>query len=279
MSWNKDDIIALMLEVGEISLRLRRDIRHETKADHSLVTAADREIEGVITRALENPEDGTFIIGEETVAQKGEDYLAEAMRKETFVVDPIDGTVPYAHGLPNWGISIGRMDRGRLVDGAVYLPMFGEMVLSDGDAVLEGSREGENWTWREIGESTPDDDGRRLTAVTQEVAKRGRVELPNPVMVLGAAVVPLVGLLQGRFAAYLGSVRLWDVAGGLPLLLRKGYSITVCPDGERREVSATVDDQVYVLDPNSRQRWKFRTDLLVCHPSDEERFRAAFVYG
>ncbi len=279
MSWNKDDIIALMLEVGEISLRLRRDIRHEVKADRSLVTAADREIESVITRTLENPEDGTFIIGEETVVQKGEDYLAEAMRKETFVVDPIDGTVPYAHGLPNWGISIGRMDRGRLVDGAVYLPMFGEMVLSDGDAVLEGSREGGDWTWREIGEPVPDDDGRRLTAVTQKVAKRGRVELPNPVMVLGAAVVPLVGLLQGRFVGYLGSVRLWDVAGGLPLLLRKGYSITVFPDGERREVSANVDDQVYVLEPDSRRRWKFRTDLLVCHPSDEERFRTAFVYG
>ena len=279
MSWNKDDIIALLLEVGEISLRLRRDIRHEVKADRSLVTAADREIESVITRTLENPEDGTFIIGEETVAQKGEDYLAEAMRKETFVVDPIDGTVPYAHGLPNWGISIGRMDRGRLVDGAVYLPMFGEMVLSDGDAVLEGSREGGDWTWREIGEPAPDDDGRRLTAVTQEVAKRGRVELPNPVMVLGAAVVPLVGLLQGRFSGYLGSVRLWDVAGSLPLLLRKGFSITVFPDGERREVSAMVDDHAYVLESDSPRRWKLRTDLLVCHPSDEERYRAAFVYG
>ncbi len=279
MSWNKDDIIALMLEVGEISLRLRRDIRHEVKADRSLVTAADREIESVITRTLENPEDGTFLIGEETVAQKGEDYLAEAMRKETFVVDPIDGTVPYAHGLPNWGISIGRMDRGRLVDGAVYLPMFGEMVLSDGDAVLEGNRAGGDWTWREIGEPAPDDDGRRLTAVTQDVAKRGRVELPNPVMVLGAAVVPLVGLLQGRFVGYLGSVRLWDVAGSLPLLLRKGFSITVFPDGERREVTGAVDDHAYVLESDSRRRWQLRTNLMVCHRSDEEKFRAAFVYG
>ncbi len=278
MSWNKDEIIALLLKTGEIALRMRRDIQHQQKPDRSLVTAADHEIEAVITRALENPPAGTYIIGEETVAAKGEDYLAEATRKETFVVDPIDGTVPYAYGLPNWGISIGRMVEGSLVDGAVYLPLFGEMVLSDGDAVLEGTREDGDWTWRELGPPEPDD-GQGLAAITQEVAKHGRVDLPNPVMVLGAAVVPLVGLLQGRFAGYLGSVRLWDIAGCLPLLLRKGWSITVFPQGERREVSARVDDHAYVLTPGSRRRWKLRTDLLVCHPSDEARYRAAFRYG
>lgn len=277
MSWKKDDIVALLVEAGEIAMRMRSDIRHELKEDRSLVTAADREVERVISGALEDPEAGTYIIGEETVAEKGEAYIGDAMRGETFVVDPIDGTVPYAHGLPNWGVSIGRMEQGELVDGAVYLPAFGEMVVNDGEAVLEGRRQGTEWTWREVGDAEPDRDGRRLTAVTQEVAKRGRVELPNPVMVLGAAVVPLVGLLQGRFVGYLGSVRLWDVAGSLPLLLRKRYSITVSPGGERRIVNAAVTDHAYVLEPGNRRRWKLRTDLLVCHPADEERFRSAFV--
>ncbi len=98
-------------------------------------------------------------------------------------------------------------------------------------------------------------------------------------MVLGAAVVPLVGLLQGRFAGYLGSVRLWDIAGSVPLLFRKNFSMTVFPGGERREVTAVVDDRTYELEPGNRRRWKLRTDLLVCHPHDEERFRAAFIYG
>ncbi len=168
MSWNKDDVVALLVEAGEIALGMQGTIRHEVKADRSLVTAADREIETVIARTLES--EGTYLIGEETVAQQGEDYLREAMRGETFVVDPIDGTVPYAHQLPNWGISIGRMVDGRLVDGAVYLPAFGEIVLSEGESVLEGSSRGGSWTWRELGGPEPDRDGRRLTAITQEVA-------------------------------------------------------------------------------------------------------------
>ena len=110
MAWNKDGIISLLLEAGEVATRLRRNIGWEFKADRSLVTAADKEIEDLFTARLENPDAGTYLIGEETVAEKGEDYLREALREEAYIVDPIDGTVPYVFQLPNWGISVGRTD-------------------------------------------------------------------------------------------------------------------------------------------------------------------------
>jgi hypothetical protein len=93
------------------------------------------------------------------------------------------------------------------------------------------------------------------------------------------AVVPLVGLLQGKFLAYLGSVKLWDVAGALPLLLRKGFRATVRVDDEIREVTTRFEDRTYCLEPGHRWRWGLRSDLLVCRPDDEARLRTSFTSG
>jgi fructose-1,6-bisphosphatase/inositol monophosphatase family enzyme len=279
MAWNKDKIVNLLLEAGRLAQRFKGAMRYELKADRSIVTDADREIEGLFSRELERPDAGTFLIGEETVAAKGEEYIQRAFEGETFVVDPIDGTAPYAHLLPCWGISIGRMERGVLTDGAIYLPDMGEIVTSDGQDVLEGKLAGGGWEWRAFGERQRPAEAYGLFSITQGVAKRGKVWLPNPVLVLGAAVLPLVGLLQARFLAYLGTVKLWDVAGALPLLLRKGFSATVLPGGQRRAVTERVEEATYCLSADSKTRWALRTDLLVCHPEDEARLRSSFTCG
>lgn len=277
MAWNKDEIVRLLVESGEVARRVQEDMSFELKADRSIVTPADQEIERLLGSALERPEEGVYLIGEETVETKGEEYLSEAFQKEAFVVDPIDGTAPFAHGLPNWGISIGRMVAGRLTDGAVYLPAFGELLITSGEAVLAGTLRSGQWRWEElhrIREALP---AYALIAITQELAKRGRVTLPNPVMVLGAAVVPLLGILQGRFVGYVGSVKLWDIAGCLPLLLRKGLAISVVHGGERREVTDLVEERTYDLGPGAPKRWALKSDLVVCARDYEERFRAGFT--
>lgn len=279
MSWNKNQITDLLEEAAAIAQRTKRDLRCELKTDRSLVTQADKDIEALFSRSLEDPADGRYIIGEETIHKKGESYIEDAFREECYVVDPIDGTAPYAHLLPVWGISVGRMEAGVLTDGAVYLPDMGEMVLSDGDDVLAGVRTRNGWQWGVV-EDPPDRvEGYGLLAVTQSVAKRGRVTLPNPVLVLGTAVVPMLGLLHGRFIGYLGSVRLWDVAGALPLLLRKGFSVTVRVGDEIRSVTSRVEDRTYHIGSDSKRRWALRNDLLVCLPQDEERFRVSFTSG
>lgn len=299
MAWDPPQIRELLLEAGAIALGRKRDLRAELKADRSIVTAADREIEALLEHTLADPSAGRYLIGEETVGGRGEEYIRDAFRGECFVVDPIDGTAPYAHGLPVWGISIGRMERGVLTDGAVYLPDMGEMLLSDGGAVLQGVRREGSWQWAPIGATAaaggvrgasesptgpPDggatpDDGHGLVSITQVVAKRGKVLLPNVVVVLGTAVVPLVGLIQGRFVAYLGTVKLWDVAGSVPLLLRKGFSITVRVGDDVRHVTERVEEATYRLDPESDRRWSLRSELLVCRPADEARFRVSFTMG
>jgi myo-inositol-1(or 4)-monophosphatase len=281
MPWNRDEIAELLLEGAAIARRVKQEMSFELKPDLSIVTPADREIEILLSKRLEDPARGLYLIGEETVAEKGEDYLQAAFRAEAFVVDPIDGTAPFAHMLPNWGISVGRMVNGSLTDGAVYLPEtgMGELVISDGGAVLQGTRSGRSWDWKELPPRRDAFNDQGLVAITQNLAKWGKVHLRNPVMVLGAAVVPMVGLVQGRFLAYIGSVKLWDIAGSLPLILRHGFAVSVMEGQDRREVSARVEERTYHLEPHHPKRWALRSDLVICRPEEELRFRSSFRHG
>ena len=105
------------------------------------------------------------------------------------------------------------MVAGRLTDGAVYLPEVrgGEIVVSEGDKVIEGSRRDGDWKWQELAVVAEEDRG-SLISISQDMAKNGRVLCTNTVQALGTAVVPLVGLLQGRFLAHVGRLKLWDLA-------------------------------------------------------------------
>ncbi len=276
--WNRLRIVELLLRAGERAAALRDGLRYELKADASLVTQADREIEALLGKEFDRPREGVHLIGEETVAEKGEDYIREAFRRTAYIVDPIDGTSPYAHHLPNWGISIGRMEAGALTDGAVYLPDFRIIVVSEGKAVFQGHRsEGETvWRWREMAVPPVEKGPGGLIAITQEIAKSGQVRLPNPVQALGAAVVPLVKLLDGHFVAYVGSLRLWDVAGALPLLARLRFSMTRLRATPAARLDLAVSAENYVLDAGDPLRWSIRGGVLVCPPSEEARIRSGF---
>jgi len=278
--WDHGRITELLLESGQRALALRGGLNCLLKEDCSLVTQADREIEALFQEEFDHPERGSFLIGEETVSQKGEEYLDAALEGATYVVDPIDGTSPYAHLLPNWGISIGRMQAGHLTDGGVYLPDYRLMVVSAGAAVLEGTREegSTTWSWRELPAPRVETGPSGLVAITQEIAKMGRVTLENPVQALGAAVVPLVGILTGRFLAYVGSVRLWDIAGSLPLLHRLNLSMTRLRAKPGTRLGLDVTKESYLLDPADSYRWGVRGGVLVCPASEEARLRRAFGF-
>ena len=189
MGWDKDRIVELLLRAGDMAREARKKLTLEIKSDHSLVTQADLEIEALFTEALEDEAAGCYIIGEETISRKGDDYVAAALESEAWVVDPIDGTAPFAHFLPNWGVSIGYMKAGKLLHGGVYLPDYGELIISSGDdefIVHEGKETDGEWAWRELSFPPRPSDGRGLIAITQALAKRGQCLLPNPVMALGA---------------------------------------------------------------------------------------------
>jgi histidinol phosphatase-like enzyme (inositol monophosphatase family) len=100
------------------------EVAVDTKADNTPVTRADREAEQAIRERITRFFPDHSILGEEAGEQRGgnPDYK--------WVIDPIDGTKSFIHGVPLYGVMIGVEVRGRSSVGVVYLPATDELVAA-----------------------------------------------------------------------------------------------------------------------------------------------------
>ena len=91
----------------------RDTLKIETKGEHNFVTEVDREAEKILVTGLSNilPEAG-FIAEEGTSIKRGETY--------NWVIDPIDGTTNFIHGVYPFAISVGLAEGKEIVAGIVY---------------------------------------------------------------------------------------------------------------------------------------------------------------
>lgn len=101
----------------------RHDIAVELKGDGSPVTAADRSAETVARNWIRSryPEDG--ILGEEF-------GLENDSAPRRWLLDPIDGTKSFIHGVPLWGTLVAVVEGERVLAGAVYAPPTRELVAA-----------------------------------------------------------------------------------------------------------------------------------------------------
>lgn len=111
------DVCDLTLEVGEF---LKKEVSKLKTSDiiskgiHNYVTYVDRESEGRIVDRLSALLPGSGFIAEENSALKPGEF--------TWVIDPLDGTTNFIHGVPLYCISIGLMYQGETILGVVYEP-------------------------------------------------------------------------------------------------------------------------------------------------------------
>jgi histidinol-phosphatase len=107
---------------GEITLQyFRRQPETSRKSDGSFVTIADRQAESYLRRRIAErfPDDG--ILGEE----EGESQGKSGRR---WILDPIDGTFAFVHGVPLYGVLIAVEISGQMSVGVVNMPALGEIV-------------------------------------------------------------------------------------------------------------------------------------------------------
>jgi histidinol-phosphatase len=107
---------------GDITLQyFRKQPQTSTKADGSYVTIADREAEEYLRKQIAErfPDDG--VLGEE----QGESFGRSGRR---WIVDPIDGTFAFVHGVPFYGVLIALEIDHQMVAGVVNIPALGEIV-------------------------------------------------------------------------------------------------------------------------------------------------------
>jgi myo-inositol-1(or 4)-monophosphatase len=120
----EEALIAVTREAGELARELfSKPIEIKLKGKQDYITEADGQVERTIIARLKGrfPEDG--FLGEES-GPSGDD---SGKGRALWVIDPIDGTANFAHGIPHFCVSIALMAGKELALGAIAAPMYGEL--------------------------------------------------------------------------------------------------------------------------------------------------------
>lgn len=211
-------------------------VAHKGPAD--LVTEADRAAEETIVGVLQRRFPSDAILAEEGTVAAAAVGPSGKSNGRRWIIDPLDGTTNFVHGLPFFAVSIGLEANGDLVAGVVYDPVRKELFRG---AVRHGARRNGvpitvsgAASLRDalvtVGVPGDPDEQEVATASTARVSKRSR-----GVRRLGSAAMALAYVAAGRMDGYWAPrLRPWDLAAGIPLVLAAGGQATNLDGGAFR---------------------------------------------
>jgi myo-inositol-1(or 4)-monophosphatase len=218
-------------QAGEVALtRQGSDFSKARKSDQSLVTDVDIQIQQLITDhvAREFPRHG--ILAEEST-ETAPGMTDPGSAEYCWVIDPLDGTRNYVHGLPFYCVSIALLERGEPVVGVIHDPNCDRAysAVKGQGAFADGRRMGVSAAgWSDgplLGIPTP----RRTplpAAIYQDWGARGVLRH------IGSTCLNLALTACGALdACFAQEVKLWDVAAGALLVTEAGGLVT-SPDGQ-----------------------------------------------
>jgi myo-inositol-1(or 4)-monophosphatase len=233
----------LVRDFGEVE-----NLQVSIKGPGDFVSAADRRAEQTLRRELSRARPSFGFLLEESGVIPGED------REQRWVVDPLDGTTNFLHGLPHFAISIGLERRGELIAGVVYDPIKDELFCAEkgagaylNDRRLRVSGRSDltncligtgipvlNWPGRTQGYAG------QLERLSGEVAGVRR---------LGTASLDLAYVAAGRLDGFWEfGLKPWDVAAGI-VLVREAGGLVGRLEGEGDFAAGTLVASNAVIHP------------------------------
>ena len=258
--WDLDKLTELFKQAGKIALDYFEAPPAELKSDATVVTIADKTIEQLFAATLDDPANDSYMIGEETIEKYPASYVEAALKSPCcWVLDPIDGTAPYSSHMDFWGISLGLMQEGKLVEGAVYLPRFDKLIATCKDKIV----------WKQLQNPT---DWKEFELSSNPLGIAGHISLgqmptrkwgfdgKNTLFSICSCVGSLYLLLTGKVTAYCGDFKLWDIAGMLPILERA--KLVILSTGENNpSLSGDLKDNMFELQ-NPERMWKVKKPVI-----------------
>ena len=217
---------ALKRDFGELE-----KLQVSLKGPANFVTAADRRAEETLHAELMKARPGYSFLGEEGGRREGAD------KTHTWIVDPLDGTTNFLHGIPQFAISIGLEREGTVVAGLIYNPANDEMFIAERGkgAFLNEQRIRVAGRKRladavvacglpHIGRGDPVLARKETNAVQERVAGLRR---------FGAAALDLAWIAAGRLDGYWErDLKPWDMAAGLLMVREAGGFVSDCDGGD-----------------------------------------------
>jgi myo-inositol-1(or 4)-monophosphatase len=224
----------LVRDFGEVE-----NLQVSIKGPGDFVSAADHRAERILQQELSRARPGFGFLLEETGTVAGDD-------QHRWIVDPLDGTTNFLHGLPHFALSLALERAGELVAGVIYDPIKDELFCAEkgagaylNDRRLRVSRRSDlansligtgipvlDWHGREQGFA------QQLDRVSAEVAGVRR---------LGTASLDLAYVAAGRLDGFWEyGLKPWDMAAGIVLIREAGGLVGRLEDGDLLEAGTLV---------------------------------------
>jgi myo-inositol-1(or 4)-monophosphatase len=217
---------SLKRDFGEVE-----NLQVSLKGPANFVTAADRRAEETLRAELAKARPGYGFLGEEGGKREGTDQT------NTWIVDPLDGTTNFLHGIPQFAISIGLERSGSIVAGVIYNPVTDELFTAErGKGAFLNDRRMRVAARKLLIDSV----------IACGLPHHGRGDLELGLKELGAVQDKVAGLRRFGAAAldmaYVAAGRLdgyweqnvspWDVAAGVVLVREAGGFATDIDGGD-----------------------------------------------
>ena len=217
---------ALKRDFGELE-----KLQVSLKGPANFVSSADRRAEETLYQELSKARPGYGFLGEEGGAREGAD------KSHRWIVDPLDGTSNFLHGIPQFAIAFALEREGVVVAGLVYNPATDDMFIAErgkgafmneqrirvaGRKRLADALIACGLPHRGRGDLTLA--GRETAAMQEQVAGLRR---------FGAAALDLAWVAAGRLDGYWErDLKPWDMAAGLILVREAGGFVSDCDGGD-----------------------------------------------
>ncbi|MGB3273660.1 MAG: inositol monophosphatase family protein [Xanthobacteraceae bacterium] len=203
-------------DLGEIE-----NLQVSLKGPANFVSAADRRAEEILYEELTKARPGYGFIGEEGGTREGAD------KTNTWIVDPLDGTTNFLHGIPHFAISIALEREGVLTAAVIYNPASDELYVAErGKGAFLNDQRLRVAARRRLDDSVIACGLPHIGRGDLELARRELAEMMGRVAGLrrfGAASLDLAYVAAGRLDGYWErNLAPWDMAAGILLVREAG---------------------------------------------------------
>ncbi len=207
---------SLIRDFGEIE-----NLQVSTKGPGDFVTSADRRTEKILIDELQKAHPEFGIITEESGS------INKSNTKNRWIIDPIDGTMNFLNGIPQFAISIGYEEEGEIKCGVIFNPIMNEMFVAEkgNGAYLNNSRIRVS-NKKRIKDALlvtggPKGASKIKEKIFSEYAKIS-MNVSN-VRKFGSAALDMAYVACGRFDGYWQrELNYWDIAAGIIILKEAG---------------------------------------------------------
>ena len=191
----------LIRDFGEIE-----KLQVSKKGPSDFVTNSDLRVEKIIIEELKKAKPNYSIISEENGIEKNKD------KDNTWIVDPIDGTINFLHGIPHFAISIALKSNNEIISGLIFDPIKNEMFFAEKES-------GAFFNNHRIRVSKKNELEKCLFVTGGKIKK----ETDLPYRKSGCAALDMAYVAAGRYDGFFqNNLNIWDIAAGIILVKEAG---------------------------------------------------------